>query len=597
MGRRRTVDAGSRIHRPSIVGGREELRATLLKPYLLQLRDERGEAATRALLATVGLTASLLEDETAWISVSAARRALRSLATALGEDAISDCSNWMIHPEALGAYVQMLRVATDPMDAYRYLTAHAGEATRVGSFRMVELGRCRIEILYEPALGLEDGQTDHLLCLSRQAELKSVPRFWELPAATIEHEVCMAQGADNCRYLVRWQEPRPRGLWLGIAGGAVASAGAVALSGQWVATVIGGGVGAILGGTIGRLSDRMMTERCSRALEKHRISALERGLELRGQHRLPEGDLTGTVLGGKYRILRRIGSGGIGAVYAAEHLALGHQVAVKLLRGAAAVDAAEIARLRREAQVQVSIEHPNVVRTLDLDQTSDGSIYVVMELLHGISLAERLREGAMGARQAVAMFIAVCRALEAAHRLGVIHRDLKPGNVFLEDNGAFKVLDFGMSKFAQAESLTQDGYTLGTPEYMSPEQCIGAPLDPRSDLYALGVLMYETLTGEIPIQSRDRRELLELHQRAIPSSMREARPDLDILPDLDAIVLRCLAKRANQRPQSAAELEQLLDRLPKDLLASSWPPNEPRRSGGPSDASDLPLPEVPPRSR
>ncbi len=580
--------------RPSIYGGREELRATLLKPYVLRLRNERGETAARALLSTVGLATFVIEDETAWISVSAARRALRALATALGDEAIAHCAPWMTHPETLGGYVQVLRVATEPLDAYRHLTAHASETTRVGKFQMKELGRGKIEITYRPIAGSEEEQTDLLLCMSRSAELESVPRFWGLPAATVEHPECLARGGSCCRYVLRWNEHRPRNLWIGLVGGGVATAGPLALTGNWNATMIGAAIGLGLGGTIGWLADRIGRDRRSRILEKHRIAALERGLELRGQSRLPEGELVGSVLGGKYRVLRRIGSGGIGAVYAAEHIALGHRVAIKLLRGAAAADASETARLRREAQVQVTIEHPNVVRTLDLDQTTDGSIYIVMELLQGVSLAERLREGPVACAQAVPIFVGVCRALEAAHRAGVIHRDLKPGNVFLCNDGVYKVLDFGMSKFAQAESLTQDGYTLGTPEYMSPEQCIGAPLDPRSDIYALGIMMYETLTGDIPIQSRNRRDLLELHQRMVPIPMRERRPELGIHPELDAIVLTCLAKRAGQRPSSAAELERRLLAIPAGELTKLLPLGV---SGGDSDAprssdtSDLPLPQ------
>jgi serine/threonine-protein kinase len=154
------------------------------------------------------------------------------------------------------------------------------------------------------------------------------------------------------------------------------------------------------------------------------------------------------------------------------------------------MDASEIARLRREARVQGSIEHPNVVRTLDLDELPDGSIYVVMELLRGNSLATLLKQkGLVGPGFAVPMFVQVCKALWAAHQLGVVHRDLKPGNIFICDDKVVKVLDFGMSKFNEAESLTQDGYTLGTPEYMAPEQCIGAPVDARTDLYALGVMI------------------------------------------------------------------------------------------------------------
>ncbi len=284
------------------------------------------------------------------------------------------------------------------------------------------------------------------------------------------------------------------------------------------------------------------------------------------------------MLGGKYRILRKIGSGGIGAVYAAEHMALGSEVAVKVLRGAAAVDAAEIARLRREAQVQVSIEHPNVVRTFDLDEMPDGSIYVVMELLRGMSLSERLKSrGPVAPGYGIPVFMQVCRALDAAHEIGIVHRDLKPGNVFICEDRTVKVLDFGMSKFAEAESLTQDGYTLGTPEYMSPEQCIGAPVEPRTDLYAFGVLMYEALTGEIPIQGRNRRELLELHQRFLPTSMRERRPDLAIPPELDAAVMACLGKRAAERPPSAQELERRLAAVPPQGLVFEYPAGTPRR--------------------
>lgn len=558
-------------HAPSISGGREELRATLLKPYLLQLRSERGDAAARTLLSTGGLPGSVLEDETIWISLGAARRVLRALAASLGEQAILHCSPWLIHSEALGAYVQMLRVSAQPIDAYRYLLVHSAESSRVGNYRLGEARRGRIEASYVPAAGMESGQEDRLLCHVRRAELESIPLFWGLPPAIIEHPRCLADGAQSCQYVVRWHEQTPRNLWFGAAGGTLACAGSAAMSGNLVAVGIGAVVGALLGATIGALADRIGRDRGARILQRHRIAALERGLELRGLQRLPEGDLSGSLLGGKYRILRRIGSGGIGTVYAATHLTLGHQVAIKLLRGAAAADAAETARLRREAQVQVSIEHPNVVRTFDLDQTPDGSIYVVMEMLQGVSLARRLREGPIASGQAVPIFISICRALEAAHRLGVVHRDLKPANVYLCDDGAIKVLDFGMSKFAQAESLTQDGYTLGTPEYMSPEQCVGASVDGRSDLYALGTLMYEALTGDIPLGSHNRRDLLELQQHALPTPMRDRRPDLNIHPELDALVLRCLAKRASQRPQNARQLADLLAALPISELATSLP--------------------------
>ena len=152
---------------PSIVGGREELRASILKPYLLRCRDERGESTVRALLSTVGLSSLILDNETAWISVGAARRALGALATAMGRDAIAHCSGWITHPEALGGYVQMLRVASEPMDVYRYLTAHAGESTRVGAFELRELGKGKVEVAYTPQPGTINDQKDHLTLSSK----------------------------------------------------------------------------------------------------------------------------------------------------------------------------------------------------------------------------------------------------------------------------------------------------------------------------------------------------------------------------------------------------------------------------------------------
>jgi serine/threonine-protein kinase len=384
--------------------------------------------------------------------------------------------------------------------------------------------------------------------------------------------------------MVRWKNATSPALAPSAAvAGAVICGGSIAVAGSWASASVAAGIGGALGGVIGTLVSRLRRDRASRTLDRHRIGALERGLLLRGESNATPGDLVGTTLGGKYRIVGKIGSGGIGVVYAAEHVALGSQVAVKVLRGAAAKDASEIARLRREAQVQVTIEHPNVVRTLDLDQMPDGSLYVVMELLRGISLADKLaRVGLIAPGFAIPIFLQVCRALSAAHERGIVHRDLKPGNVFLCDDGMAKVLDFGMSKFAAAETLTQEGYTLGTPEYMAPEQCIGATVEARTDLYAFGVLMYEALTGELPILARSRRELLELQQRYMPPTLRDRRPDLNIPEALDKAIMRTLKKQLEQRPASAAELEAELAAIPIQTLLRSYPPGTVKARNWPS---------------
>jgi serine/threonine protein kinase len=576
-------------------GGKEELRASVLKTYLLRVRTEKGERAVRQLLVTSGIDPGAVDNETGWVSQLAARRALRAIADSLGRDAIRHRGDWATHPEALGVHVRMLRASTHPIDAYRYLAMHAREVTRIGTWEIDEVAESgrgggkkpyRTRMTYRPRVDSTDEMSERsesggeeLLCDARAGELASLPLIWGLPEAEIDHVSCLCKRGDACVYDIAWATRRSReGTIAGALGASAACGSIVALAGGPFAGVLAAGLGGALGGGAGLLWDRSRDDQAARIFERNRIAALERGLELRGELGAAPGDLMGTVLGGKYRIGRKIGSGGIGVVYAAEHVTLGHEVAVKVLRGAAARDGGEIARLRREAYIQVHVEHPNVVRVLDLDQMPDGSIYVVMERLLGRALADRLaRDGLLAPAQALTIFVHVCRALDAAHRKGVVHRDLKPGNIFLCDDGVAKVLDFGMSKLASAESLTQTGYTLGTPEYMAPEQCIGAQVESRTDIYALGVMMYEALTGELPIIAQSRRELLDLHQRQIPIPMRQRRPDLPIPEALDLAVMKCLKKRLNERPKSAAQLEQLLAAIPRDGLPTSYPPGTSRR--------------------
>ncbi len=579
-------------------GGKEEIRASVLKTYLLRVRAEKGERAVRTLLASAGVDASLVDNEMGWLSVSATKRALRAVTEQLGTESLRSRGEWVTHPESLGTLVRMLRTAQHPIDAYRFLAANAKEVTRIGTWEIEEPdagaranGDARIpdsvrmtyrfrEEAVEEGGDSVDPATEDSLCASREGELASYPRIWGLSDATVTHTKCIAKGDEACVYEVQWEATRHRyGPPLGALGASLACGGVVTLAGGWLPGGLAAVLGAVLGGGAGYLWARSVEDKRARAFERNRIAALERGLELRGDLGAPPGELSGTVLGGKYRIGRKIGSGGIGVVYAAEHTSLGHEVAVKVLRGAAARDGGEIARLRREAYIQVHVDHPNIARVLDLDQMPDGSIYVVMERLHGRSLADKLsREGLLAPGFAIPVFVGVCRALAAAHAKGVVHRDLKPGNIFLCDDGTSKVLDFGMSKLATAESLTQAGYTLGTPEYMAPEQCIGAPVESRTDIYALGVLMYEALTGELPITAQTRRELLDLHQRQVPLAMRSRRPDLPIPEPLDAAVMKCLRKRLQERPQNASELEQVLAAIPLDGLPTSYPPTVSRRA-------------------
>ncbi|MBX3204622.1 MAG: serine/threonine protein kinase [Labilithrix sp.] len=614
-------------------GGKEELRASILKTYLLRIRSEKGDRAVRTILANAGIDPSMVDNETGWVSTHAARKALRAICETLGSvDALRRRGEWVTNAEALGAHVRMLRSAEHPVDAYLYLADNAREVTRVGSWDF-ELGSGgdaskkpaepgdtsdtaaeladaakrlprdkgsvrAVRLVYRPRSdGYDDGdkpdpEAEALFCAAREGELSAVPRIWGLPDARVGHEKCIAKGDDCCAYLVEWDLPATKNTTaLAAAAAAVASGGAIGVAGGWAAGAIGAVIAGALGAGAARMWDRSKTEASGRVFEKNRIAALERGLDLRGEATntaLP-GELTGTVLGGKYRIGKKIGSGGIGVVYAAEHTTLGHEVAVKVLRGAAARDGGEIARLRREAYIQVNIDNINVCRVHDLDQMPDGSMYVVMERLHGRSLADKLsRDHIVAPGFALPVFIGVCRALAGAHKKGVVHRDLKPGNIFLCDDGTPKVLDFGMSKLTTAESLTQAGYTLGTPEYMAPEQCIGANVVAQTDIYAFGVLMYEALTGELPIIAQSRRELLDLHQRQIPVPMRQRRPDLDLPDALDQVVMKCLKKRIGDRPKSAEELEAMLAAIPTEGLATAYERRAKRPPAANEDSGTIP---------
>lgn len=618
-------------------GGKEELRASILKTYLLRIRAEKGDRAVRTILANAGIDPSMVDNETGWVSSQAARRALRGICEELGTvDTLRRRGEWVTNAEALGTLVRMLRGAEYPIDAYQYLADNAREVTRVGSWEFelpghesakpvpgksgstasrstlsnstkAELADAAkklpkdksqihaVRVIYRPRPdGYDeenpDPQAEALFCAAREGELSAIPRIWGLGDAQVTHEKCLTKKDDSCTYLVEWDLPAKKTTSIFAAAGvAVVSGLAIGAAGGPLA----GGIGAVIAGALGvgagKMWERSKTEAAGHAFEKNRIAALERGLELRGEatNTAIPGELTGTVLGGKYRIGKKIGSGGIGVVYAAEHTTLGHEVAVKVLRGAAARDGGEIARLRREAYIQVNIDNANVCRVHDLDQMPDGSMYVVMERLHGRSLADKLsKEHIIASGFALPVFIGVCRALAGAHKKGVVHRDLKPGNIFLCSDGTPKVLDFGMSKLTTAESLTQAGYTLGTPEYMAPEQCIGANVVAQTDIYAFGVLMYEALTGELPIIAQSRRELLDLHQRQIPVPMRQRRPELDIPDALDQVVMKCLKKRINDRPKSAEELEAMLAAIPLAGLPTSYDRRAPKSRPLPSAISE-----------
>jgi serine/threonine protein kinase len=268
----------------------------------------------------------------------------------------------------------------------------------------------------------------------------------------------------------------------------------------------------------------------------------------------------GEVLGDRYRVHHRLGKGGMGEVYLAEHIAIGRKVAIKTLN-AHLQDKPEIAeRFMQEARTSSLVRHTNIVDILDFGHTDRGAPYFVMEYLEGEDLKTVLkRERVLPWERARDIILQVCAALAAAHAQGVVHRDLKPDNIYLIRQGEqelVKVLDFGIAKISReaGEEMTQTGVLLGTPEYMSPEQAQDQPLDGRSDIYAMGVLMFRMFTGRLPFRAKAFMAVLAMHMQQPPPRPSEVDPTRPVSPRQEAVILRCLAKNPDERYQSADEL-------------------------------------------
>jgi len=257
-------------------------------------------------------------------------------------------------------------------------------------------------------------------------------------------------------------------------------------------------------------------------------------------------------------------------VYRAEELNTGRAVAVKILIPRLSRDPASVERLRREATIATRLDHPNVCPILRLGETADRLIYLVMPYLEGEPLSEHeSRRGPFPAEEGVPLLVQMCHGLQHAHELQIIHRDLKPENVMLvpeEAPGAAPttravVMDFGLAKErragAEVARLTATGIVLGTPEFMSPEQIRGKPLDGRSDIYALGVLAFELFTGQLPFPGKSAQETMIARLRGQPQTLREVRPELP--GKLDAVIAKCLAMDAASRYGSMTELAHALE--------------------------------------
>jgi len=275
--------------------------------------------------------------------------------------------------------------------------------------------------------------------------------------------------------------------------------------------------------------------------------------------------LSGQLLDARYQVLKKLGEGGMSYVYLAKEVSTVQQVAIKVLSPKLATDKSSVERLRREAGLAMRLEHPNVCRILRLGESEDGLIYLVMPFLKGELLSDReVKGGPMDVAAGIDILRQVCAGLHHAHELQIVHRDLKPENIMLvaEDGGDDRavVMDFGLAKERRADpaiaKLTATGIILGTPEFMSPEQIRGKPLDARSDIYALGIVAFEMFTGKLPFQGRNAQEMMIARLRGQPMALRQLRPD--VLIPLEKALARAMDSNPDARYSTALEFADAL---------------------------------------
>ena len=278
--------------------------------------------------------------------------------------------------------------------------------------------------------------------------------------------------------------------------------------------------------------------------------------------------MIGYIIDRKYEVISVLGYGGMGVVYKVKHLVLGRFFAIKIIHPYLAADMQNRRRFQREAQAASRLTHPNLATVFDWDIMEDGRPYIVMYYIDGVKLTDLIRvRNTVDENSWISIFMQMCDAVAHAHANGVLHRDLKPSNVILsrtDDASHFvKIVDFGIAKIltqnpSESKDLTKSGEVFGSPFYMSPEQCMGRTLDVRSDIYGLGVVMYECLTGSCPFLGESLYQTMDKHINAAPPPFSMIDPLNLISRDLEAVVMRCLAKSPDQRYQSMTSVKRAL---------------------------------------
>ncbi len=288
--------------------------------------------------------------------------------------------------------------------------------------------------------------------------------------------------------------------------------------------------------------------------------------------------MVGEVLDGRYRIIKKLGEGGMSYVYLGHDVSADRRYAIKLLSPALSKEENAMARLRREAAVGMRLEHPNVCHIVRLGETEEGLVYVVMPYVEGEILSDRThRTGVVNLQDTAAWVRDIAAGLQVAHDLTIVHRDLKPENIMIcrRDDGTeyAVVMDFGLAKErkagAELEKLTATGIVLGTPEFMSPEQLRGKQLDARSDIYSLSLMAYEMISGKLPFEGRTQQEMMISRLRSDPTPIRQKRPDLQIPEAVEQVLAKGMAREPEQRYQTAPEFA---DALSAAVASAGSPP-------------------------
>jgi hypothetical protein len=549
--------------------GGGQTTASRIKSLLSYVQAEHGRAEADAFLLSTKLDRDYLDDETRLVPVELWHSALVAFASRFGREAVLQTAPHIVGAESLGAWAHVLRGTADPGGAYRQLELLGGEQGRTERWRTLASGPTwwRGSIRVRPG---SPEESDGLCSLARQAELASVPLLFGLPAGHVS-VLPNPDGpqSETDEFSVTWRVPSlwPVGAGLGLGAGLGVTAAATS---ELLDMPFGAAAGVAIGMGLGFLATHEWRRRIQARAHLVRIHALERSQTLREtRDRGTAGFQQGVVVAGQYRLTDKLGVGANGTIWEAERLSDGDLVAVKLLRAAVAHDTVAADRLRREAAALGLAWHPNVVEVFEDGYLPDGTCYLVMERLHGESLARRLhRVGPLPPSTLLPMALQMCDALGAVHAAGIVHRDIKPSNIFLEllqgERGEpidhVKLLDFGVARVEWAETrLTNANSPLGTRGYMSPEQEQGLEIDHRADIFALGSVLYECLTGEPPPLSP---ASLWSGERGVDSGVHRASIDM---PDAwRALIQRAMSPLPQQRFADSRTLREALVQLGRE---------------------------------